>query len=198
MIDYAYRFGEAAAALYDALGEDAFYINLEAAADEDARSAMLRYLDYSLIEAEQHGVLSVHPEQIAAAAWSKPLERALAQAVGEQKKDFIRDNMGKRCLDVYCNMTSNMAARTETVIPDECWYLSIVGVAPAHQGCGLGRRMVEEVLRRTDAANICTYLETFTPRNVRFYEGLGYVTAGEFHEGTANSNYCVMLRPASV
>ena len=54
---YDYRYPKAASALHDALVDDAFYKTLEL---NSSRIAMLCYLDYSMIEAEEFGVLTLH------------------------------------------------------------------------------------------------------------------------------------------
>jgi hypothetical protein len=57
-VNYTCRFPAMARVLYDALVEDDFYRTLESAASDDAETAqqaMIRYLDYSMIEAEEYG-----------------------------------------------------------------------------------------------------------------------------------------------
>lgn len=196
-IRYEFRYPGAAAALYDSLVDDAFYATLEASASRDpaiARTAMLKYLDYSMIEAEEYGILSMHPEQLGAAIWNHPLDDALQKSVGDQKKSFVEQAMGTDALEAYSCMCANMHALSGTLVPEHCWYLSIVGIAPPAQGAGLGSRMIEDVLRQTDAAGIPTYLETFTTRNIPFYERLGYRQAGTNYESFSKSEYTVMLR----
>ena len=79
----------------------------------------------------------------------------------------------------------------------DIWYLSIVGVLPDYQGRGLGGELIRPVLAQTDAIGVATYLETFTPRNMSFYERLGYREAGSFEEPTIGDRYWLMLRPPS-
>jgi len=191
------RYPGAAGALYDSLVEDAFYATLEASVSPDpeiAKTAMLKYLDYSMTEAEAYGILLLHPDQLGAAIWNIPLDEALQKSVTDQKKSFIEDAMGADALHAYSSMCANMHVQSSTQLPDVCWYLSIVGIAPAAQGGGLGSRMVEDVLRQADAAGIATFLETFTVRNIPFYERLGYQQAGINYESFSKSEYTVMLR----
>ncbi len=190
-MSYDCHYPTAATALYEALVEDSFYRTLEASS---SRAAMLCYLDYSLLEAEEFGVLTMHPEQVGAAAWSKPQDAVLAGDLAEQKKAFIREHMGDAALKVYSDMCNNMHALTSTQVPADCWYLSIIGIAPEAQGRGIGKQMLEDVLRNTDTAGISTYLETFTMRNKSFYERLGYTEVAVNHEPVSDSTYTVMLR----
>ena len=58
-MSYLFRYRKHAEALYLALTEDHFYITLEKSVgdDESGREAMLKYMDYSMIEAESFGEL---------------------------------------------------------------------------------------------------------------------------------------------
>jgi GNAT superfamily N-acetyltransferase len=49
------------------------------------------------------------------------------------------------------------------------WYLAVLGVDPAHQGRGLGGRLLEPGLTRADADGLPAYLETDKERNLAFY-----------------------------
>jgi GNAT superfamily N-acetyltransferase len=60
------------------------------------------------------------------------------------------------------------------------WYVLLIGVGPAWQGRGLGRRMMQHILQRADAAAQPVYLETATRDNIRFYERLGFHVQEEF------------------
>ena len=54
------------------------------------------------------------------------------------------------------------------------WRLEAVGVVPAAQGRGLGRRLVEPVLGRCDVERQQAALETSSVANVRLYRRLGF------------------------
>jgi GNAT superfamily N-acetyltransferase len=65
-------------------------------------------------------------------------------------------------------------------VPAEpCWFLDVVAVAPAAQGQGLGRTLVRHGLERARADGCPAFLETGNPRNVPFYESLGFQTVDE-------------------
>jgi GNAT superfamily N-acetyltransferase len=192
------RYPATARALYDALVDDGFYRTLESVASPDAamaKHAMLRYLDYSMTEAEEYGRLCFPDDRSAGAAiWSLPREPAIQRSVSSRKKAFITEHMGERCCDVYTAITGFMHTHTMTVVAADCWYLSIIGIAPALQGRGQGAALMNAVLGETDRAGIGTFLETFTPRNELFYERLGYITRARFLEPTIGAPYAVMSR----
>ena len=54
------------------------------------------------------------------------------------------------------------------------WYLGSLGVAPEAQGTGVGTALVADLLRRADAEQLPTYLETDRWENVAFYEHRGF------------------------
>jgi len=54
------------------------------------------------------------------------------------------------------------------------WYLDLLGVAPEHQGRGLGQALLGDLLARVDAEGAASYLETDRPGNLPFYERAGY------------------------
>lgn len=66
-------------------------------------------------------------------------------------------------------------ANAQRHFPDEpAWYLEILGVAPGHQGRGIGGRLLAAGLAQADMAGAPAYLETGEERNVRFYERAGF------------------------
>ncbi|MFF0465737.1 GNAT family N-acetyltransferase [Streptomyces mexicanus] len=59
------------------------------------------------------------------------------------------------------------------------WFLATVGVEPAVQGQGRGAAVLQPGLEAADDAGIPAFLETSDPRNVRFYERLGFTVTAE-------------------
>lgn len=54
------------------------------------------------------------------------------------------------------------------------WYLSAVGTLPAMQGRGRGRVLLQPVLDHCDQEGLPIYLESSNPRNLDFYDRLGF------------------------
>jgi ribosomal protein S18 acetylase RimI-like enzyme len=65
------------------------------------------------------------------------------------------------------------------------WYLPLVGVAPAHQGNGLGTALVRIALERCDRDRVPAYLESSNPRNISLYERLGFRKLGQIRSGSS-------------
>jgi ribosomal protein S18 acetylase RimI-like enzyme len=54
------------------------------------------------------------------------------------------------------------------------WYLGYVGVAPGHQGQGVGSLVLREVLEQATTNGIPAYLESSNERNLTLYERNGF------------------------
>jgi len=54
------------------------------------------------------------------------------------------------------------------------WYLATLGVEPALQRRGVGRRLLSEWLARVDRDGTSAYLETDRPGSVAFYRAAGF------------------------
>src|SRR5687768_2688290 len=62
------------------------------------------------------------------------------------------------------------------------WYTMVLGVDPAFQGQGYGRLLLETVMDRARADGTPVYLETAQPKNVSFYEKMGFRVLRELVE----------------
>jgi ribosomal protein S18 acetylase RimI-like enzyme len=69
------------------------------------------------------------------------------------------------------------------------WYLAIVGVDAAHQGKGLGSKLVQAGLERCDQDGVIAYLESSNPANIPLYERHGFEVVMEIQEGDAPPFY---------
>jgi GNAT superfamily N-acetyltransferase len=195
--DYQFAYQEYAQALYDALVEDAFYITMEQqlGQQDEAREAMLRYLDYSMVEARDYGTL-YFPEshRHGVAVWSQPLAAEREAQKKRAKLDFLRHQISAESAVRYEGIADFMSSQSDVIVDTSAWYLSIVGILPAWQNRGLGQSLITPMLEEADQAGVPTFLETFTPRNEPFYQRLGYRVAGSFYEPIIGANYSLMLR----
>ncbi len=197
--DDSYRFAyrEHAQALYDTLREDAFYITMEQSVDnaDEQYEALLRYLDYSMVEADEYGLLhfpETHHQGVG--IWSQPLTAEHEAQKKQDKLDFLRQHMGDASAATYNDIVDFMSAQSDALIDSSAWYLSIVGIFPAFQNRGLGNSLIDTILEQADRAGVASFLETFTPRNESFYQRLGYHVAGRFFEPTIAADYALMVR----
>lgn len=65
------------------------------------------------------------------------------------------------------------------------WYLPFVGVEPLQQNRGLGATVLWPILQRCDRERLPAYLESTNPRNIPFYERLGFERVGIIRAGTS-------------
>ena len=198
MPEYTFLNRPAAKSLYDALiTEDPFYITLEQATGKDAaaaREAMIKYMDYSMTEAQNHGDLRLTEDQESGAAiWSIPLVPDRAAALSYNKKQFLAAHLGEKALAAYSDIVEFMDQQSKGVIAGNTWYLSILGITPESQGKGLGGALVRPVLETTDALGVSAYIESFTPSNFGFYEHLGFKTVKTAFEPVTGSEYAIMV-----
>lgn len=164
----------------------------------DAKTAMLeRYFEYSLDEAQRTGrcVTGYVPEH-GATAWLLPRTGEIEAAESTAKHAFLRDLLGPKGFSNYQRILAFMSPLAQRDVPDEAWYLSIIGIHPSAQGRGLGQTLLEPTLREATAYGAPCYLETFTPRNQPFYERLGFRALRQYDEPTTKSSYVIMLRDA--
>ena len=59
-------------------------------------------------------------------------------------------------------------------MPDPHWYVMVLGVAPAFQGQGYARSLMQPLFDRADLEGLPCYLETTQPKNVGLYERFGF------------------------
>jgi GNAT superfamily N-acetyltransferase len=78
--------------------------------------------------------------------------------------------------------------------PTQHWYLMALGVTPSRQGAGIGRALLQPVLNRADGKQVPCYLETFTERNVQFYEKLGFTVVVHDHIPKGGPPFWTMVR----
>lgn len=74
------------------------------------------------------------------------------------------------------------------------FFLAGLGVRRCARGRGLGSALLGPVLREADETGVPAYLETSTPRNVRFYERAGFSVTGEAEVPGGGPHVWAMLR----
>jgi ribosomal protein S18 acetylase RimI-like enzyme len=103
------------------------------------------------------------------------------------------------------DMSGRMVASVYTEVRGERGYLGMLAVAPARQGTGLGRQMVEAAERHCRGRG-CKHMDmkvlSLRPELLPLYRKLGYVETGteEFHPARALKSgvecHCIILSKA--
>jgi ribosomal protein S18 acetylase RimI-like enzyme len=144
--------------------------------DPDARArlspphfgALLRYglmAGEVLTSAEPGGGASVWMPPDAAPTDEMFVESGLARL-----GDLLGDDAARR----FGSVIEFVEPLHKVSMPEPHWYVMVVGVAPAFQGQGLGRALLQPMLDRADFDGVPCYLETTQPKNVTFYQRLGF------------------------
>lgn len=185
-------------ALVESLRDDPFYqaISVAFGCDHVRRDeALFRYFDYSMSEGVRLGRCLVASEgPPAAAVWLLPAAAEQNALASRNKAAFLVEALGESGAANYHRIIDFMAPRAQAMVPDSAWYLSIIGVSPSGQGQGVGARLARLTLSEADAAGATCYLETFSPRNLRFYDRLGFRTVASHREPVTAEEYCIMER----
>jgi GNAT superfamily N-acetyltransferase len=186
--------------LAESLFDDPFYwaITEDFGNDLAARKRALNlYFHYSLEESERTGRCVVAPDpRLGAAAWLLPRSPDVDAAESSAKSEYLASALGSRGKANYYRIVRYMAPLAARVVPCDSWYLSIIGILPSAQGRGLGAALLAGTLADASRANVTCYLETFTPRNLKFYERVGFHKVADHLEPTTNKDYAVMLKHA--
>jgi len=108
-MSYTFRYKNYAEALYDSLREDAFYLTLEKSIEDpvSAKVAMLKYLDYSIVESEKYGEVLIPAEhKFGVSVWAKPLSEDLSIQKSEEKHAFLLQELGEKSLKMYISIVN--------------------------------------------------------------------------------------------
>ena len=85
-------------------------------------------------------------------------------------------------------------ARHEQMAGSRYIYLFILGVAPEHQGMGIGVNLLQRLTGEADQKGLPVYLETATQKNIKMYEKRGFRIVGEIMQPIIDLPQWAMLR----
>ena len=103
------------------------------------------------------------------AAWEVTPERAKAAGLDE-----LPTVLGAAAAERFLSALAAIDPYHHRDVPPAHWYVMVVGVAPEEQGKGIGRALLQPIMKRADTAGQPCYLETAQPANVGLYERLGF------------------------
>lgn len=116
----------------------------------------------------------------------------LAAAEAAAKSRYMTNLLGED-FDTYKKINEFMSAQTSSPEYQSAWYLSILGVAPAYQRSGIGRRLLSRTLSEVDEAEVDCFLETFDD-NTAFYERFGFKKRSSHYITHIGAEYVIMFR----
>jgi GNAT superfamily N-acetyltransferase len=136
----------------------------------DVADSLTRCFGYFLEQALSLGVVWEVANGNGAAVWVSPEQAGAWEAVDpwtQVRIAALTDDRGER----YNCFWAWVESRT----PDEpMWLLDSIGVAPGHQGRGLGSALITAGLTQAAAAGVPAFLSTGTRRNVDIYGRSGF------------------------
>ena len=174
---------EAGELLARAFHDDAF--SRYVVPDPDERSDTLPFLyevgvRYGALFGEVYAARAAG-DLLGVAVWLPPGQhRASPERIAAAGFPELGELIDPEPLERFARLQAYVAEVHERDAPADHWYLTLVGVDPAHRRRGVGGALLRPVLARADHAGLSCYLETFAEENLAFYGRLGFavVTAG--------------------
>jgi GNAT superfamily N-acetyltransferase len=145
--------------------------------DPDVRRRLAaRHFAPVVRQAYQCGEVTVAGDMLGIACWRSPgrhdpTSEELARSGLDQMAELIGTAAEARLGRVFEFLD---ARRRALAVPANHWYLAVIGVDEAAKGGGAGTALVQSKLDQADATATPVFLETVEPRNVPFYERLGF------------------------
>lgn len=131
---------------------------------------------------QRYGIVSTTPDIRGVAAWTKPghahptLWKTLRTGFLLARSVML---MSKASRERFIREMKQIDQIHHKVMPNPHWYLWALGVAPKHQGQGIGGDLLSPTLMQAQETGIPCYLETETEDNVAFYTKRGFEVAHE-------------------
>jgi ribosomal protein S18 acetylase RimI-like enzyme len=144
--------------------------------DESKRAKKIEwFIHIALRCGQEYGIVHTTPGIEGAAIWLQPshvylnLSQLLKQGFLQAP---VRLGFGPiRRLFKVLNLFEKLQKKQ---VPEKHWYLFLLAVDPRFQGRGIGSRLIQPVLERTDGEMLSCYLETDKPENVSFFQKNGF------------------------
>jgi ribosomal protein S18 acetylase RimI-like enzyme len=117
-----------------------------------------------------HGLVFRTPATEAVAIWAPPGEWKLPNSqIAKNTVGFFRV-FGRHFIPDL-----EILGRLEKAHPSEPhYYLEFIGTDPAHQGKGMGTKLMQPMIDRCDTEGVGAYLESSKESNVAFYGRFGF------------------------
>ena len=151
-----------------------------------------------LLDAYKHGeawIATADDEIVGAAIWLPP--GGFPPTAGRQLRQVLHLLAVAPVAPLALPRSLRYLRRVEAVHPhEEHWYLSVLGVDPAHQGRGWGGRLLDTVLPKVDEAGLPAYLETDKERNLAYYRRFGFELVEQIHPVAGGPPTWTMWRDA--
>jgi GNAT superfamily N-acetyltransferase len=144
--------------------------------------------------------LATSPALLGASLWKGPdLTRLTPAQLAMTGLDRVGDLLSPAARGRFDALFDPVEASLAADVPERHWYLGVLGVAPGHQGKGIGSRLMRPILERADRERLPVTLETAKPKNLPLYERHGFDVLRELAPPAPGGPVVwTMKRPASV
>ncbi len=136
------------------------------------REAALEWFAADVRQLVAHGSFWLTGDRSGVTCWVPPD----AQVAGPGEFDELQAIVDRTAGQLATGAMAALEAADADVPDRPCWTCVYVAVRPAAQGHGLGGRLVAPHLARADRDGVAVCLASTNPRNLTFYERLGFRT----------------------
>jgi ribosomal protein S18 acetylase RimI-like enzyme len=150
-------------------------VNYTVKQDEKRQERIRKLMEYSFDVCYLFGTVYLSDDKKACALTLLPDARLALKVIGL--------NRVKRVLDREAKIHSGYPKESPL------FYLWFLGVEPAHQGKGIGKALLNELIAESRQKRRPLYLETSVPDNVSFYQKYGFEVYNQLNFG--HTLYCM-------
>ncbi len=144
----------------------------------DVQAALEAFFPVAMTSALTRGHLYRSPGWEAVAYWSPPGAHGMFNPEHRTTVDeLVVGEIGLERAAETSQLGEILAAHH---IAEPHFYLPFIGVSPEAQGTGKGKLVMQPVLDLCDLHGLPAYLESSNPRNIPFYQRLGFEITAEF------------------
>ena len=135
-----------------------------------------------------HDSVDLAEDGAAAAMWMPPGVESDSERLAAMSEQYSPAERLPEMMQVFEQMSAHHPK-------EPCWFLPLIGVDPARQGCGYGSALLRHAVQRCDRDNVAAYLESSNPRNIPLYEQHGFQALGSIQVGSSPTLVPMLRRP---
>lgn len=140
-------------------------------------------------------VLTTGGDPRGAAVWLKPGESEMTEdRIVAADLHRAPEVLGESAWHRFTQVVGYLEEIHARDLPEDHWYLMVLGVEPEEQGRGLGSALMQPILERADQEGRKCYLETAEITNVPFYEKRGFRVLSQGIEASSGVPYWTFCR----
>ncbi|MBA2393537.1 MAG: GNAT family N-acetyltransferase [Ktedonobacteraceae bacterium] len=146
-------------------------------------------------DASTHSIYTTPGRPEGVAVWVHP---HAGEQTAQSDQEEMQQIFGPAAYERFVGTFSYFRRVHHEVMASPHWYLELLGVAPQYQGRRIGKALLIPVLQKADVEGLPCYLETFTAKNVPFYESSGFRVAQAGIEPRSQVPFWAMKREPGV